>query len=276
MKRKIILVLTAGCIIASFNLIGCSKNNNQTNKEATPMETVSTVQEKPEEFIEKMYKGLIDKKLTYENIWDDYMSDTTKNLGTITKESYLNSTEARDFKNNIIYTDVKVLSSEQVKDNIFKVKSILKYTVNGKENTEDLIEYVIKENDKLKYLTDGAISVQSKEDVTMENISYKNIKTTNYVDGIGISFDLVNQYENGIALGWVDGSTITLKTDKGEFSYTINPEKIQKGQTQNVPVKFNNAEGTPQELVINNVNYLNNRGLPKDQTGGQVQTIVIK
>lgn len=276
MKRKIILVLTAGCIIASFNLIGCSKNNNQTNKEATPMETVSTVQEKPEEFIEKMYKGLIDKKLTYENIWDDYMSDTTKNLGTITKESYLNSTEARDFKNNIIYTDVKVLSSEQVKDNIFKVKSILKYTVNGKENTEDLIEYVIKENDKLKYLTDGAISVQSKEDVTMENISYKNIKATNYVDGIGISFDLVNQYENGIALGWVDGSTITLKTDKGEFSYTINPEKIQKGQTQNVPVKFNNAEGTPQELVINNVNYLNNRGLPKDQTGGQVQTIVIK
>ncbi|OOM16684.1 hypothetical protein [Clostridium saccharobutylicum] len=276
MKRKIILVLTAGCIIASFNLIGCSKNNNQTNKEATPMETVSTVQEKPEEFIEKMYKGLIDKKLTYENIWDDYMSDTTKNLGTITKESYLNSTEARDFKNNIIYTDVKVLSSEQVKDNIFKVKSILKYTVNGKENTEDLIEYVIKENDKLKYLTDGAISVQSKEDVTMENISYKNIKAINYVDGIGISFDLVNQYENGIALGWVDGSTITLKADKGEFSYTINPEKIQKGQTQNVPVKFNNAEGTPQELVINNVNYLNNRGLPKDQTGGQVQTIVIK
>lgn len=279
MKRKIIAILTTGCIIASFNLIGCAKNNPQTSKESTKTETVAAVeekQEKPEEVIEKMYRGLIDKKLTYENIWDDYVSDTSKNLGTITKEAYLDSTDARDYKNNIVQTDIKVMSSEQVKDNIFKVKSILKYTVNGKENTNDLIEYVIKENDKLKYLIDGILSIEKHSDSTIENINYKNFNIINYVDGIGISTDIVNKYSNGIALGWSGGPNITLKTDKGEYSCTPNTIQIQKGQTQNISVKFNNAEGTPQELVINNINYLNNNDLPKDQTGGQAHTIVIK
>lgn len=271
--KKIITILMITCTIASTNLIGCAQKNNDNSKEVA--QATQNNQEKPEEFIEKMYKGLINKKLTYENIWDDYISDTSKNLGTMTKESYLNSTEARDFENNIVYTDVKVLSSEQVKDNIFKVKSILKYTINGKEKSEDLNEYIIKEDNKLKYLEEGAVSVEKHEDTTIENINYKNIKVINYIDGIGISTDIVNQAENGIAFGWADGSTITLKTDKGEYSYTLNTMKIQKEQTQNLSIKFNNAEGKPQELAINNVNYLDNRGLPKDQTGGQAHKIVI-
>lgn len=273
MKNKIIAILTITCIIASTNLIGCAQKNNENNKELA--QTTQKSQEKPEEFIEKMYKGLIDNKFTYENIWDDYFSETSKDLEIYSKEKYVSSAKEYDYKNNIVRTDIMVVSSEQIKENIFKVKSILKYTENGKEMHSDLYEYVIKENNKFKYLLNGIMSVKKQTDTKIENINYKNINVINYVDGIGISTDIVNQYSNGIKFGWVEGSNITLKTDKGEYSYTPNTIQIQKGQTQNLSVKFNNAEGTPQELTINNVNYLDNGGLPIDQTGGKSHKIVI-
>lgn len=275
MKNKIITILIITCTIASINLMGCAQKNGDNSKEVEVVQTTQESKEKPEEFIEKMYKGLIDKKLTFENIWEDYFSDTSKNMEMFNKKAYVENSEGNDFKNNIIRTNIKVLSSEQVEDNIFKVKSILKYTINGQEKSEDLTEYVIKENNKLKYLTQGVISVEKHADTTIENIGYKNVSIINYVEGIGISIDIVNQSENEIALGWVTGYTVTLKTDKGEYSSTLNNIKIPEGQKQNIVVQFNNAEGTPKEMIINNINYLDNRGLPKDQTGGKAHKIVV-
>ncbi|SFD05165.1 hypothetical protein [Clostridium uliginosum] len=274
MKNKIIAVLAITCIITSFNLIGCTEKKNETSQGV--VKTTQEKQETAEEYVEKMYKGLIDKKLTYENLWEDYFSKTSKNIDMLNKKTYVSNAEANDFKNNIVRTDIKIVSSEEVKEGIFKVKSILKYTVNGKENSEDLIEYVIKENNELKYLPQGIMSVEKHMNTTINNINYQNVNVVNYVEGIGISTDMVNQSESGIALGWADGPTVILKTDKGEYSYKLNTTKVGIGQTKNISIYFDKAEGTPQEVVINNINYLGNTGLPKDYTGGQTQNIVIK
>lgn len=276
MKKQIVLIINTLCITTLFNLTGCGKNNVESNKENTLVTTTEQKKENinnPEEYIEKMYRGLINKEITYEDLWDDYISDISKNSGIEDKESFIDNSEANDFRNNIVRTNIKVLSSEQINDNIFKVTSILKYTINGEEQSSDLVEYVINENNNFKYIYNGIISKEEIGSTTIENINYNNVSVVNYVEGMGISMNLENKYDNAISLGWVDGSTIVLKTDKGEYSFTLNPIRIDGGQTQNVEVKFENVEGTMESIIINNINYLNNRGLPEDFTGGNTHTI---
>lgn len=276
MKKQIVLIITTLCITTLFNLTGCEKNNIESNEKNVLVTSADKKKENinnPEEYIEKMYRGLINKEITYEDLWNDYISDISKNGGICDKESFIDNSEANDFRNNIVRTDIKVLSSEQINDNIFKVKSILKYTINGEEQSSDLVEYVINENNNFKYIYNGIISKEEIGSTTIENINYNNVSVVNYAEGMGISINVENKYDNAISLGWTDGSTIVLKTDRGEYSSTLNPIRIDRGQTQNVEVKFENVEGTMKRLIINNINYLNNRGLPEDFTGGNTHTI---
>lgn len=278
MKKQLILILGALCITVS--LLGCGGSNTNTmnsNEDTLVVNQEEEVEEdkadNPEEYIENMYKALINKDITFQDMWDDYFSDTTKNSGIIDRKTYIENKETNDFKNNIVRTDIKVVSSEQMKDNIYKVKSILKYTVNGEEKSEDLVDYVIKENNNLRYLSDGVLDVNELGNSVIENINYNNVKKINYVEGLGIIMNIENKYDNPIALGWVNGPTIILKTDKGEYTSTLNPIRIDRGQTQNIEIKFEDVQGEIESITINNINYLDNRGLPTDHTGGTSHTL---
>lgn len=268
MRNKILLLLIIIFSITSFNLIACSKNINLTNEEK---------QKKAEECVEKMYRGLIEKKLTYENIWDDYFSETTKNIDSsvLDRKEFIAENKTNDFKKSNVYTDVMVSSTQEVKDNIFEVKVSIKYKSNGKEVSEDKYFFVINENNQFKILYQGIMSVEKHADVTIDNIVYKNINIINYIQGIGIKMDVVNNSESAISLGYSGDSTDVLKTDKGEYSYKLPFSKIEKGQTIKVPLFFSNVDGSPQEVLINDIYYLDAIGLAKDKNDAKTHRVVI-
>ncbi len=268
MKNKILLLLIIIFSITSFNLIACSKNTNLTNQEK---------QKKAEECVEKMYRGLIEKKLTYENIWDDYFSETTKSLDSsvLDRKKFIEENKTSDFKKDIVYTDMMISSTQEVKDNIFEVKVIIKYKSNGKEVSEDKDFFVINENNQFKILYQGIMSVEKHADVTINNIVYKNINIMNYVQGMGINIDVVNDSENAISLGYAGDSTDILKTDKGEYSCKLQFLKIEKGQTTKVSLFFSNADGSPKEVLINNIYYLNDKGLATDKNDAKTHEVII-
>lgn len=277
MKKQLILILGVLCMTAS--LLGCGGSNTNTinSKEDAAVINQEEVKDKtdnPEEYIQNMYTKLMNKEITYEDMWDDYISDTFKNGGIIDKKTCIENSEAYEFKNNLVYTEVKAISSEQVTDNIFKVRTMLRFTANGQEMSNDYFEYVINENGNLKCIPEGKLSLKEIGNSVIENINYNNIKKINYVEGLGIIMDIENKYDNAIELGGFGNyPTIILKTDKGEYTSTLNPIKIGRGQTQTIEIKFEEAQGEIESITINNINYLNDRGLPQDHTGGASHTL---
>lgn len=275
MKKKLIVSLCL-CVMMSATFLGCNQGNDKKENSTQVSQGQNINKDNAEEYIEKMYKKLIDKSITYDELWDDYISETTVKSGYITKDNFVKNLESIEFANNVVRTDVKVVSSEEVAENVIKVNAILKYTANGEEQSEELVEYVIKEGNELKYLLNGVLSIKELGSSNVDSINYNNINAVTFADGLGIVMNVENAYSNSISLGWVEGSDVILKTDKGEYTTALNMIKIDRGQSQAIQVKFDNAEGKIEGLEINKINYLNSNGLPENNNAeGVTHTIEI-
>ena len=268
MKNKAVIILTLICVVISLSLTGCNKNTNET-KEDTEIEQTT-----PEKFLLNMYSSFIDKKPVYGDIYDNLIAQKSKDLNIFSKEQYVSDSETRDFKNNIVYTDIKVISSEKITKEIYKVKSLVKSTVNNIQQTEDSTDYVVEENGEFKILIGGYLSIKKCSDQSVNDIQYNNIKLIECVESSAISFDITNKTNKIIKIGWAAMPTLQLKTDKGEFLSTLDScVRMNSGESKNIFVNFKNSEGTPKEVSLNNINILNIRGLPMDNLGGETHIL---
>ena len=231
-----------------------------------PENTLEPAVGQPEDVIAEIYNGLVRKSLTWENIWDSYVSDLSKSLGFMTRDQFVDAGRAQE-QNNIVYTGYSFVSKEDLGGGIYKINCVISFTssASDSEAQQTLVEYVTEENGAYKYLISGVTDYKEYSNLSDEAVRLENVAVYTMAESIYITFDVVNKSPASYSLGWVSGANVTLSTGEGEYHLTMNePLKVPAGATQSCVCNFAGAKGAVRALTMFNVLERSSSGLPLD------------
>lgn len=290
-KKSILLILMA--VISAFSLVSCSENDSSANSSETDVSSdisITTESEVSNDFdkesevttenatestepvsevasfdnakdlMEYLMEQKQNNQFEYAEIWDNYISDTTKKSGIITKEEYVANGQEADFKSNTTLTDYMIKEPVKLKETVYSVESVAKYDSGKSENIKT---YAINENGVYKLLLDGVISTTKFLDSSSSKLTLTNVEEYECVEGVVLKYSLVNNSSMDIQQGWAGASSADIVTDSGKSSssFTDRPKTLS-GNTNDQTCSFANVFGTIKTFTLNNIIELSDSGLP--------------
>ena len=176
MKKRALTTLLI-VIMAAFSVTGCgSANEQKTSSEGNTVQKEEVAQQpsdnskednstakkapagitadSPEEFMEKFIRTYyIDRTQDISTIWENCISERSKNTGIISEQDYVNQLKQLLFINK--YTDVLAINEGEVQENIYKLNVTYKVLQGNTENSFDEVGYIIDENGNYRLLLGG-------------------------------------------------------------------------------------------------------------------------
>ena len=248
--KKHLKILAAALLVAfaaSFS-VGCNTNTGAKS------------------FVQGYYKKWIKGTMTAEESYDNYISQTSKDLLNIDRDTYIREMEENMRSQSIKYKSVEVNNVVSYNDDIYKLMVTIKASTNGVDNTITTTEYVINENGKYKFLQYG---VSSKELVET------SFNTRNFGMGIDVLYTgpdkiMMNMIANNptttaYAVGFEGNAKIVVDTENGPVEKTLDGTNIVKPVTD---VKGRqDVEGVSSKvkrITVYNVYELDGKNQPKN------------
>ncbi len=204
-----------------------------------------------EKFVEDFYKKVIDKEITPEEIYDNYISQTSKDVLGITKEEYV--ADYNEANTNLEITDVSILSSNAY-DKAVAVKREVEATVNGEETTEINFDYVIEENGEMKFLQYG-----SYEKVSVDGTfgtGELSITTDEFFIGVNnvvVHMIIDNASSKTFSLGHNLDGVLVVETTEGSYTADITQVPVRPGVSSSGIKVVDNVKGEVLKISLQNV-----------------------
>lgn len=243
---KKLLVPVFAVILCAFTLTGCKEHSSV------------------EKFTEKYYKAWVSGEMTAHKSYDEYISQTSKDLLSMSQDDYVNSLVAsmRDTK----IKDIEILNVTDFNATVYKVKCSITMETNGKEQAFSSNEYVINENGNYKFLMYG---VNAKQDVETK---YSSKEFSMAIDALYSGPDSVmvhliakNPTTSAYAVGFGGDAKIVVETDKGTFESKLEGTNIiQPIDGSEGMQTINGVRGNIKTITIYNIYELNAAHQPND------------
>lgn len=214
----------------------------------------NSISEFAEDFYKLANKG--DEK-SFQRLWDNYMSETTKQSGIITEEEWIrqNLDEIQQHKLEIL--DYNVISIETLPGNAFFFTSRMKYTSDGEQYSKDYNEYLVVEDQVYKYLYNGILKTESFEggDTSLDGIRLTDIEIKEYADRLALTLTIQNCTESEFLFGQIDPSHfITVETTAGSYTGGVESSfSIKRNKSLSLEAQFQLVSGTPKQIILNGV-----------------------
>lgn len=223
-----------------------------------------------EKFVEKYYKDYISGKINPSDVYDNYISDLSKDLLGISKADYVSSVEAKE-ESGFKFKSYEISSVTNYEDSIYKVRVYLEIELGGETTKQYSDEYVINENGKYKFLQYGVQNKQSIETNFTSNDFSMTIDTL-YTgpDKIMVNLIAKNNTTSPYAVGFGGNGKIVVETDKGRAeavlpgTNVVRPMDDLKGLQEITDVK-----GTINTITIYNIYELNASNEPKSKNNAR-------
>lgn len=269
MKKRFLTIVLAGvCSVSLLTACGGESRNTggteKVNKTAEKsIEKTSGIQaDDPGAFIEQLYQVyMIDRSEDYGDMWKNYVSEKSKELGFMTEDEFTSNIRQNAFTYE--YKDVLVNSQTNVGDNITKVNVSIK-TADGATDSTD--EYVIEENGAYKILVAGVIDVDKLGNTEQSgDFALENVFIYYQPEGITLTYDFRNNSDRLVYLSaWASTPMVKMTTEDGS-EYTCSFDSmvsVQPGNSDTETLYFAGAKGTPKALSWDTITYCNERNLP--------------
>jgi len=292
MKKRALTTLLI-VVMAAFSVAGCgSANEQKTSSEGNTAQKEEVAQQpsdnskednstaqkapagitadSPEEFMEKFIRTYyIDRTQDISTIWENCVSERSKNTGIISEQDYVNQLKQLLFSNK--YTDVLAINEGEVQENIYKLNVTYKVLQGNIENSFDEVGYIIDENGNYRLLLGGVTDIiyYSPESSEEDDFELKDLKALITPDGITFSYELVNHSDQSVYLGpWASDMTIFLTMDDGQVYSTSYSHMVTITPNNSDPESpfFEGASGIPAELKFDTITYLKENGMPGSTT----------
>lgn len=281
MKKLLMLILVGTCAVSIMAGCGSSKevserDANSTTEAVTESSDVENKNSKgiqadsAEDFMEKFFKEYyIDKTQDVSTIWEQCISEKSKELNVMSEDDYVSQIKQLLFDNE--FTDVMINSSSEIQTDIYKVSTSYKCTNNGIQSTGTEDWYIIKENENYKILLSGITDVMEfgNSENGDSDFSLENLKVYTTVESIRLSYDFVNNSGQEIYMGpWAGTVKVTMTTDDGS-QYTCafdSMVKIAQNNSDAETLNYAGATGVPVQLEFDTITYVGDNGLPDGST----------
>ena len=226
-----------------------------------------------EKFTEEYYKAWINGEMTAEKSYDNYISQTSKDILSISKDNYV--AQLNNTMSKMIYKKVEIRNVTDFNSTVYKVKCKFTIEVDGKEQEYTSNEYVVNENGQFKFLQYG---VQAKQDV---ETSYSSNEFSMAIDALYTGPDAAvvnliakNPTTSAYAVGINGNAKIVVETDKGTFEATIAGTNIVQPVDSNEGIQsINGVRGDIKSISIYNIYELDASNQPKDMNNARSYTL---
>lgn len=237
-------------VLSLFMLTGCSKSPT------------------PESVVTEYYENL--KSGQYTQVAEK-LADSVFLIQGLNKEQFSARFQTIYNQNSLIIKEFKIVETKVI-DNTHTAFTIQwKGTANGKDvaNVDRLI--AVKEAEKWKIDINDVLAVtKARKNVSWNigdgKLTISDIMVGECIEGKLLRFKVDNQTNSAAQLGWADGWSVKITTDKGSYIVTIKaPVKIAPGGNDIIYAVAKDANGVVQKASLQGLYLLNDRGLPSGE-----------
>ena len=259
MKKTIAILL---CVVMIFSFAACSKgskNNEITNKkESNILKGFSS----PEDMLKKTFEPILRGKMDWGLFWENYTSETTKNLKFVTKDMFMINMRKKYPVLSNGYTDFKVTDRQVVDKKTYRVDFTLTFkNSKGEKVNREFTEYVVEQSGEFKLVYDGIFRWKSFEkDENKNEISITQVDIKYGYDKVDIDLTFVNNADMGRFVGETSGANMTVKTSEKTYAGKINAFVIKSGETEVATAVFDELKGTAKSFELKNIYEIDKNG----------------